>query len=151
MKSQANFINELTINYNKKLFCSKKINSSHDSERVAREIYSISNSSIEVKEYFFIILLNRANEVIGYHKLSEGGISSTVVDLRLAFASALKSLAVSIILIHNHPSGNCNPSEQDINLTQKFVNAGKLLEIVVFDHIIITANSFYSFCDDGLI
>jgi DNA repair protein RadC len=151
MKSQANFINELTINYNKKLFCSKKINSSHDSERVAREIYSITNSNIEVKEYFFIILLNRANEVIGYNKLSEGGICSTVVDLRLAFASALKSLAVSMILIHNHPSGNPNPSEQDIKLTQKFINAGNLLEIKIFDHIIITEDTYFSFCDDGLL
>jgi DNA repair protein RadC len=151
MKTRTNFINELTINYNKKLFCSKKIYTSCDAERVIREIYSTSNSTIEVKEYFFIILLNRANEVIGYHKLSEGGICSTVVDLRLAFASALKSLALSMILVHNHPSGNLKPSDDDIKLTKKFVEAGKLLDITVFDHIIITANSYYSFCDEGLI
>jgi DNA repair protein RadC len=151
MKTKTNFINELSINYNKKLFSTNRINCSHDVEQIIREIYTQTSSGIELKEYFFIMFLNRANEVIGYNKLSEGGICGTVVDIRLAFASALKSLAISMILVHNHPSGNLNPSEQDIDITKKFVKAGALLEINIFDHIILTNDSYYSFADEGLI
>lgn len=151
MKTKTNYINELTINYNKKLFSSNRITCSKDAEQIIREIYFKTSSKIEVKEYFFIILLNRANEVIGYNKLSEGGICGTVVDIRLAFASALKSLAVSVILVHNHPSGNIEASKQDIDITHKFIKAGDLLEIMIFDHIILTSNSYYSFADKGLI
>jgi DNA repair protein RadC len=116
-----------------------------------KEIYSNTQSEIELKEYFFMILLNRANKVIGYYKLSEGGISGTVVDLRLAFGTALKGLASGIIITHNHPSGNLSPSEEDKRLTKKFVEAGKLLDIAVLDHLIVTNNGYYSFADEGII
>lgn len=106
---------------------------------------------MDLKEYFFILLLNRGNKVIGYHKLSEGGMSGTVADIRLAFATALKCAANAIILCHNHPSGTLDHSAQDRMLTDKFVEAGKLLELTVLDHVILTSEGFYSFADAGLI
>jgi DNA repair protein RadC len=149
MKTTTTYLNELSITYNKKLFSNTSINNSNTTERLIREIYEQTSSEIELKEYFFIILLNRANEVIGYHKLSEGGICATLVDIRIAFATALKSLAVGMIMVHNHPSGNLKPSEQDLKLTRDFKAAGELLEVKVFDHIILTSNSYYSFIDEG--
>ena len=150
MKTNETYLNELSITYNKKLFSDITIKNSNTTELLIKEIYKQTSSEIELKEYFFIILLNRANEVIGYHKISEGGICATLVDIRIAFAIALKSLAVGMILTHNHPSGNLKPSEQDIKLTKDFSKAGDLLDIKVFDHIIITANSYCSLLDEGL-
>ena len=86
---------------------------------------------------------------MGYLKLSEGGISGTVADSRLIFSTALKSLASSLILLHNHPSGNNKPSNADIELTKKLVSIGKLMEIPVLDHLIICQDSYYSFADEG--
>jgi DNA repair protein RadC len=149
MKTTTTYLNELSITYNKKLFSNTSINNSNTTERLIREIYEQTSSEIELKEYFFIILLNRANEVIGYHKLSEGGICATLVDIRIAFATALKSLAVGMIMVHNHPSGNLKPSEQDLKLTRDFKAAGELLEVKVIDHIILTSDSYYSFIDEG--
>lgn len=149
MKTTTTYLNELSITYNKKLFSNTTINNSNTTEKLIREIYEQTSSEIELKEYFFIILLNRANEVIGYHKLSEGGICATLVDIRIAFATALKSLAVGMIMVHNHPSGNLKPSEQDLKLTRDFKAAGELLEVKVFDHIILTSGSYYSFIDEG--
>jgi DNA repair protein RadC len=151
METTETYLNELSITYTKKLFNQVSIKCSRDAELVIRDMYNHTKSEIELKEYFFIILLNRANEVIGYYKLSEGGIHSADVDLRIAFATALKSLAVGIIMVHNHPSGNLVASEQDIKLTKKFINAGDMLDIKVFDHIIISSQSYYSLSDEGMI
>jgi len=150
MKAVNNYLNEITIQYSKKSFGNTSVKTSSDAEIMSREIYSITESQIEVKEYFFILLLNRANEVLGYVKLSEGGICGTFVDTRLAFASVLKGLATGIILLHNHPSGNANPSETDIQLTRKFRSIGELLDIAILDHIILTATGYYSFADNGM-
>jgi len=150
METANNYLNEITIQYSKKLFGNTSVKTSTNAEFIAREIYAITESQIEVKEYFFILLLNRANEVLGYVKLSEGGINATLVDTRLAFASALKGLATGIILLHNHPSGNANPSETDIQLTRKFRSLGELHDIMIHDHIILTTAGYYSFTDNGL-
>jgi DNA repair protein RadC len=102
-------------------------------------------------EEFWIIYLNRKNDVLNYNRISIGGITGTVVDPRLIFASALKvNACCSIILAHNHPSGNLNPSESDRKLTRQMVEAGKILEIDVIDHVIITDRGFYSFLDNGM-
>lgn len=101
-------------------------------------------------EEFWIILLNRANRVIKVFCSSSGGISGTVTDVRIIFKSAVDCLATAIILAHNHPSGNLKASEQDIQITKRIKEAGKLLEIPVVDHLIITNNSYYSFGDEGL-
>ena len=145
----SNCINEVTIKYTRREFANTSIKNSLEVSNLIREVYNTTESEIELKEYFFILLLNRANKVVGYHKLSEGGISGTVVDLRLAFGTALKGLASGIIMTHNHPSGNLSPSEEDRRLTKKFVEAGKLLDIAVLDHLIVTNNDYYSFADNG--
>ncbi|HRG00807.1 MAG TPA: JAB domain-containing protein [Bacteroidia bacterium] len=144
-------INEIKVSYKMQKLSSRKITTSQLAESYAREMYCQSGCEIELKEYFFIILLNRANEVIGFHKLSEGGICGTVVDIRLAFATALKSLASGIILVHNHPSGNLSASQPDIELTKKFKKAGELLDITIIDHIILASSCYSSFADQGLV
>ncbi len=100
-------------------------------------------------EEFWVIHLNRANKVVGKDFLSRGGISGTVVDTRLIFKLAIEKLSSSIILAHNHPSGNLQPSAADLQLTKRVIEAGKLFEINVADHLIIGNNQYYSFADNG--
>lgn len=150
MKTPINHLNEITVSYEMKKLSNKKIVSAKSFQTVLRDIYECTKSKMELKEYFFIVLLNRSNEPIGYYRLSEGGIAGTVADIRIAFATALKSLASGIILCHNHPSGNLEPSAQDIALTQRFKEAGQLLDISILDHIILTKKGHYSFADDDM-
>lgn len=103
-----------------------------------------------VKEEFWILLLNRANKIIIKKRISEGGVAGTVADSKIIFKEAVDKLASSIVLCHNHPSGNVKPSDADIKLTKRLKEAGQIFEIPVLDHIIITHNSFYSFADEGL-
>ncbi len=102
-------------------------------------------------EEFWVLYLNRANKIIKQQMISKGGIAGTVVDSRLIFKSALDSLSSSIILAHNHPSGNEKPSKADTELTQRLKEAGKFLEIPVLDHIILTSEAYFSFADEGLL
>lgn len=102
-------------------------------------------------EEFWMLLLNRANHVKAKHLVSKGGQSGTVADPKIIFKTALEHQAAYIILAHNHPSGNLKPSAEDIKLTKKLVEAGKLLDLLVVDHLILTDHSYYSFCDEGLI
>lgn len=102
-------------------------------------------------EEFWILYLNNSNKVIQELALSKGGITGTLVDVRLAFKQALQLAATAVILVHNHPSGNLNPSAADKQLTQKFRTAGESLDIKVLDHIIITEKSYFSFADEGLL
>jgi DNA repair protein RadC len=101
-------------------------------------------------EEFWILFLNRANLVIGKQSVSSGGMSGTVVDPKIIFKAALDHKASSIILCHNHPSGNIQPSESDVRLTKNIIAAGKVLEISVLDHVIVTQKSYYSFADEGM-
>ena len=101
-------------------------------------------------EEFWILFLNRSNRVINRMKLSQGGISGTVTDVRLAMKRAIECLASGIIVCHNHPSGNLNPSESDSKITQKIKEAGNLLDIQLLDHLIISDKDYYSFADNGL-
>ena len=100
-------------------------------------------------EEFWILLLNRANKVIGKHRVGAGGFTGTVADPRIIFKTALEHSAVALILSHNHPSGNLKPSMEDINLTKKLNEAGKFLDIPILDHLIIGESSYYSFADEG--
>ncbi len=106
--------------------------------------------TIDYKETFKVLLLNNANKIIGYTTISEGGLTSTIVDVRMILQTALVSNATSIILTHNHPSGNPRPSGHDDNLTKKIKSACELMDIRLLDHIIVTPyDSFYSYCDEG--
>ncbi len=102
-------------------------------------------------EEFWILLLNRSNKIIHKEKISQGGISGTVTDSRIILKSAIEKLASSIILCHNHPSGNIKPSKEDINITKKISDASKLVDIPVIDHVIVTDRGYYSFADEGMI
>lgn len=126
----------------------KKINSSSQAYDVFKQVWS---SQIETREEMVILLLDQGNNVIGFHTLSMGGITGTVADLRILFAVALKSLATGFIMAHNHPSGNINPSQADLNLTKKIKEAGKVMDINLIDHLIITKETYYSFADEGTI
>lgn len=108
--------------------------------------------TIGYKETFKVLLLNNANKIIGYTTISEGGLTSTIVDIRMILQTALVSNATSIILTHNHPSGNPHPSIHDDNLTKKIKSACELMDIRLLDHIIVTPyDSFYSYCNEDRI
>jgi DNA repair protein RadC len=100
-------------------------------------------------EEFWILFLNRSNRVIGRMRLSQGGISGTVTDVRMVMKKAIEYLASGIIVCHNHPSGNLNPSESDARITQKIREAGQLMDIQLLDHLIVTDKDYYSFADNG--
>jgi DNA repair protein RadC len=101
-------------------------------------------------EEFWILLLNRSSLVLKKELISRGGVSGTVVDSKIIFKTAIENLASSVILCHNHPSGNTKPSEQDIQITKKLKEAGRLLEIPVLDHVIVSETGYYSFADEGI-
>lgn len=122
------------------------INSSNSAWKVLLETLSDNNF-----EKFCILLLSRANKVLRSVVISEGGLTGTVVDPKKIFKIALDNNAASIILGHNHPSGQLKPSKNDIDITQKLVHAGDLLECPVLDHIIVGDQSYFSFADEGLI
>lgn len=108
-------------------------------------------NKIELQEQFKVILLNTGSACLGIVDISTGSVKGCIVDTRLIFAAALKANAVSIILAHNHPSGNLEPSTMDKTLTEKIAAAGELLDIPIRDHLIITTKAYKSFFDDGLI
>ncbi|MFN8348877.1 MAG: DNA repair protein RadC [Spirosomataceae bacterium] len=102
-------------------------------------------------EEFWLLLLNRANEVIRPVQISQGGVSGTVADPKIIFKVAIEHLASAVILVHNHPSGNLRPSEADKELTRRLLAAGKMLEIPILDHLIFTDKNYLSFADEGLL
>jgi DNA repair protein RadC len=102
-------------------------------------------------EEFWVILLNRANRVIKKQQISQGGVAGTVADPKIIFKSAIEDLASGIILAHNHPSGNLTASQADVELTRKLKEAGKLLEIQVLDHLIVSGQKYFSFADEGIL
>jgi DNA repair protein RadC len=128
-------------------FPKMKIKDANDSAEFIKQFYQ---GDIEIYESFFLLLLNNANQTIGYAKISQGGVTSTVVDVKIIAKYVVDSLATGIILAHNHPSGNLNPSSADISITSKVKEAMKLFDVAVLDHIILTADSFYSFANNGL-
>jgi len=139
---------KLRIVYSKKQNA-KDRNKITGSDAVYKLLLEIWSKQIDTREEIIILLLDRSNNVLGYHVLSMGGITGTVADLRLLFGVALKSLATSVILAHNHPSGNLNPSQSDITLTKKVKEAGNIMDIQLLDHLIVTKDGYYSFMDEG--
>ncbi|RLZ08285.1 RadC family protein [Faecalibacter macacae] len=123
-----------------------KITSSNDAALILQQ--QIGDLPIEE---FWVMFLNQGNRIIKTEQISRGGITQTSVDVRIVFKRAIELMATAIILSHNHPSGNLNPSESDKNLTRKFSEAAKYLDIQVLDHIIVTQKSYFSFADEGII
>ena len=139
---------EITLQLKKNEILNATIRRSTDIVDVMRQIWD--KDSLEIYESVIVVFLNRANKTIGWMKVSQGGLSGTVVDNRLILATALKGLAQGIILAHNHPSGNTQPSENDTKMTRKLKEGCELLDIALLDHIIITADSYYSYADEGM-
>lgn len=145
-----NTLQEIEVTYRNPVKISEraKITSSKIAEQLLREVWS---DNMEFCESFYLICLNRSSRVLGWLKISQGGLSGTVVDIRHVFSIALKSNSAAILVAHNHPSANLQPSESDIQITRKIKQAGILLEIPLIDHIILTKDGFYSFADEGLL
>ena len=141
---------EISISYSSIVKPSErpKIGSSRDACEILRNGWS--EGSIEHREEMRIMLLNRANKVIGIFLVSVGGFAGTICDPKVVFQAALKANASSIILAHNHPSGNLKPSDADLQLTKKLKKGGELLDIAVLDHLILTDEAYLSMADEGL-
>jgi DNA repair protein RadC len=121
----------------------------------AKDAYEIlfnnwNMNKIEMVEQFYVLLLNSANNVIGMSEISSGGFTATLADPKVIFGMALKANCCKLILAHNHPSGNLKPSDADLKLTRRLVEGGKILDLEVLDHLIVTRDRFYSFGDEGL-
>ena len=149
MKTYNTNLPEITLKLKKGENFKAKISGSSDAAEVFKKIWDVD--SLEIFESVICIFLNRANNTIGWFKVSQGGLSGTVVDNRLILATAIKSLASGIILAHNHPSGNTKPSKADIEVTKKLKNGCNILEINLLDHLIITKDSYISLADEGLL
>ncbi len=119
--------------------------------RSSSDVYNIMCPVMEdlPHEEFWILFLNRANRVTGRMKISQGGVSGTVTDVRIVMKKAIESLASGLVICHNHPSGNNSPSDSDIRITQKIKEAGALMDIQLLDHLIIAGKDYYSFADNG--
>lgn len=122
------------------------INSSKTCEEFIRNFYF---DDIEIYESVFLLLLNNSNKTIGYVKVSQGGLTGTIVDIRIIAKYCIESLSTSCILAHNHPSGKLIPSQADIDITKKLKDGLKLLDVKVLDHLILTKENYYSFADNG--
>jgi DNA repair protein RadC len=116
-----------------------------------REFSFMWNEDIDIRERIKVMYLNNANKIIGFYELGSGGYTATVADMKLLFVVAFLCGASNFIVAHNHPSGNLKPSTSDIELTKKIKKAGRVLDINLLDHLILTKDSYYSFADEGLI
>ncbi|MFL1013233.1 JAB domain-containing protein [Flavisericum labens] len=143
-------ISEIELTYKRKVRASDrpKVSCSKDGYELFRENWD--DMTINLQEEFKLMLLDRNNHCMGIIPISKGGVSGTFVDPKLVFASALKARSCSLILGHNHPSGNISPSEADKRLTEKLVQGGEYLDLPILDHIIITDETYASFADLGL-
>ena len=140
-------IPEITVLYDKKKKPKTSVTTAKKSVAVFKQVWDID---INMRERVYAIFLNRKNMVMGVYLLSTGGVEGSIVDLKLLFGTATKMLASGIILAHNHPSGNLNPSNNDIQLTEKVKKAAGILDIAFIDHIIITEEfNYYSFAEEG--
>jgi DNA repair protein RadC len=152
MKAELKNIAEVCLIYKSKVKASERpqVKCSRDAFSLFKENWD--PATIEHVEEFKLLLMNRSNSVLGILEISKGGISGTVTDVRLVFQAAIKGNASGLIVAHNHPSGNLNPSESDTRITQKIKEAGSLLDIQLLDHLILTPeDNYYSFADNGLI
>lgn len=139
---------EYKLTANKSEFEQKKIISSSEAYNYAKQFYF---DDLLIYESSFIMLINRASKVIGYAKISQGGVAGTFVDVKIVAKYAVESLCDSVLFIHNHPSGNVKPSIEDRQITDKLKKALSLFDIKLIDSIIISDESYYSFCEDGIL
>ena len=148
MKTNEYQLAEIQVSYNSNLKLKQKITSGDDAFKILLHNWNLD--TIELQEEFKVVLLNKANIVLGIYPMSRGGTSGTVVDIRIIFKLAFEQNATGLILSHNHPSGKLMASEADLKITKRIKEAGQTLEIQVLDHLIITENGYLSFQDEGI-
>ncbi len=150
MKTTQTTIAEVSLIYKSKVKASDRPQVKCSQDAYDLFLQNWDTDTIEHVEEFKVLLMNRSNAVLGIMDVSKGGISGTVTDVRIILQAAIKANASGIIVAHNHPSGNLNPSESDTRLTQKIKEAGNLIDIQLLDHlIVILSNKYYSFADNG--
>ena len=148
MNTQKTNMAEIEISYSRNIITDNtRISCSRDADQVFRRIFP----SLQHREYFYMLCLDRASQVLGFFQVSVGGMNGTIADIRIIFQTAIKANASGIIISHNHPSGNLQPSEADKALTKKIVEAGKLMDISILDHLILSNDGYFSFADENLI
>ena len=138
---------ELTYKNNVPYNQRQKISNSQGAYEILTNLFP--ENTMDYRETFIVLYLNRANQVLGYSVISQGGTSNTTVDIKMVIQTALLANASCIMLAHNHPSGNLHPSSDDNRVTNRIIEAARLFDITVLDHIIITNESYYSFTDNG--
>ncbi|MEW6470576.1 MAG: JAB domain-containing protein [Bacteroidota bacterium] len=148
--NELSMVSEIRISYKPvvKSSARPKVSSSLDCQRLLRPLFS---ELICHHEAFFVLLLDRSGKVMGHYKVSQGGTCSTVVDVKMIAQAAILSSSSAVVLCHNHPSGNKEPSADDLALTAQVKNALELFHIRTLDHIILTDEDYLSFADRGLI
>jgi DNA repair protein RadC len=149
MKALSSNVAEIKVSYIPTGRPGTQITCSNDAYQELKNWFS--DDTIALQEQFVVLYLNRANRVLAAYEVSRGGMTGTVADPRLILSTALKVTAVGILVAHNHPSGSLKPSQADIQLTDKIKDAGKLLDIQLVDHLILTPEEYYSFADEGKI
>ena len=151
ISTQLYKVAEVELTYRTKVKASQRpqINCSGDAYDLFKQVWE--EGKIELVEQFKVLLLNRANKVLGLVNVSSGGVSGTVADPKIIYVAALKANACALIICHNHPSGSLRPSRADEELTTKIKNAGSFLDIKLLDHLILSEEAYYSFADEGLL
>ena len=148
MKEYKTMLDKVSLVREKSDIPRAKITSSSVAAEYARRFF---NEDLTIYESFFMMMLNNSNNTTGYVKISQGGITGTLVDVRLVAKYAIDGLATGVILCHNHPSGTLRPSEADKLITNKAKKALEFFDIKVLDHIILTEDSYFSFADESLL
>ena len=149
MKIFKTMLPEIKLKYENKQENKIKISKSYDAYDLLMKLYD--PDTIEYTETVIVLFMNRANNTLGWFKVSSGCTSCAIVDSKVLFATALKCGASSFILSHNHPSGAKYPSKEDTLLTQKILEGSKFLDVKLLDHLIITKEGYYSFADEGML
>lgn len=150
-RQQLSIVAEVTLSYRPQIKPSQR-----PRVKCAADVYNILSrfwnaDDLEMRETFFLILLNNNGRVMGITELSHGGFTGVVVDTRMVFAVALKACACTIVVAHNHPSGNLRPSSQDIRVTQRLKAAGEILELPLQDHLIVSTEGYLSLAEEGYV
>lgn len=145
-----NIVSEVEISYKNKIPYNQRqrISNSQNAYEILTQLFP--ENTIDYRETFIVLYLNKAHQILGYSTISQGGTSNTTVDIKMVIQTALLANASCIMLAHNHPSGNVQPSSDDNRITNRIIEAAKLFDITVLDHLIITNENYYSFTDNGI-
>jgi DNA repair protein RadC len=150
-QTKLNAVEEVSLIYRSRIRAADRPKITNSKSAFELLLANWDMDTIDLQEHFKVLFINRAGGVIGMYELSRGGMAATVVDNKLLFAAALKCVALSLVLAHNHPSGNTKPSKADELLTAQIKQGATLLGMQLLDHLIITSEGYLSFADEGLL